>query len=409
LARGLGPDGYGTYAFALSVASLIGIIAEFGVPQVALRESSVALVKENWGLFRGVAQFGVGIVAASSIAMVLLLELALRMTPLNLETERRATLDWALLFVPLAAQAKIASYMLMGLGKVVMGQFTNLVLRPGMFALLLAISSLGWGGFSAQAAMILQVIGAGAALVCAGVLLVKNAPSEAWRTPAQINARAWLAASWPMAMSAGLSVAQGQMSVLLLGALNTSAETGLFRVADSTANICGLAASLLNAATISMFANLWAREEREELQRLVSVSTLAIAVGTLLVTLPIVILGRFLLGPIFGASFVDSYPTLLISCCSNLAFGFFGLGGSLLNMTGYEKRVMRAIAISLTMSLFLSLLLIPWLGSRGAALANLAGVFGWNYLTWRDCGAFLRIDTSLLESLRKWRGRGLSL
>lgn len=409
LARNLGPAGYGVYAFALSAASLIGIVTEFGLPQVALRETSVSLAMRDWGLLRGVAQFGVGSVAVSSILVILLLELVLRTTPLELDEQRRAALEWGLLFVPLASQAKIFSYMLMGLGSIVLGQFANLVLRPGLFALLLAAVTLLHGGLLPQSAMALQVVGAAAAALFTGVFLIRKAPPGVWQTRSQVKTRAWMTAAWPMAISMGLSVAQAQMAVLLLGALSTPAETGLFRVADSTANICGFAVSLLNAVAISLFANLWARKEFDQLQRLVSVTTLLAIGGVLLVTAPVAIFGRFLLGPIFGAPFVESYPTLLIACCSNFSYGVFGLGASLLNMTGRERRVTRAAACSLVVSLILAVLLIPGLGSRGAALANVAGAFSLGLLASKDCGIFLSIDTSLLGAWRLWRGRVLYL
>src|SRR4051812_45457231 len=42
LARGLGTEGYGIYAFGMSVAAVVGIPTEFGLPQLMTREIAVA-------------------------------------------------------------------------------------------------------------------------------------------------------------------------------------------------------------------------------------------------------------------------------------------------------------------------------------------------------------------------------
>ena len=66
-------------------------------------------------------------------------------------------------------------------------------------------------------------------------------------------------------------------------------------------------------------------------------------------------------------------------------------------MTGQEKRVAHAFAASLIVNVVIAAIVIPYLGSRGAALGNLSGGIVWNALLWLDCRRIYGIDTSLLS------------
>jgi len=53
LARALGPEGYGVYAFVFAIVSLLAIPTQLGLPQLVVRETAKAQAAEEWGLMRG--------------------------------------------------------------------------------------------------------------------------------------------------------------------------------------------------------------------------------------------------------------------------------------------------------------------------------------------------------------------
>jgi len=53
LARTLGPEGYGVYAFVFAIVSLLAIPTQLGLPQLVVRETAKAQAAEQWGLMRG--------------------------------------------------------------------------------------------------------------------------------------------------------------------------------------------------------------------------------------------------------------------------------------------------------------------------------------------------------------------
>ena len=83
----------------------------------------------------------------------------------------------------------------------------------------------------------------------------------------------------------------------------------------------------------------------------------------------------------------------------------FGPNAALLNMTHHERRVMRAMAVSLILSLaIIPLGLAAW-GIVGAAVASVVSLLCWNLMLWSDARRFLAIDTCAFRSGRQWRGR----
>ncbi|MBD3756183.1 MAG: oligosaccharide flippase family protein, partial [Gammaproteobacteria bacterium] len=69
LARSLGPDGYGVYAFAFALMSLLMVAAEAGVPTLLMREVAAAEGSGDWGLLRGALQRGVQFVGLVSLTI----------------------------------------------------------------------------------------------------------------------------------------------------------------------------------------------------------------------------------------------------------------------------------------------------------------------------------------------------
>ncbi len=396
LARGVGVEGYGVYSFGMSVAAILGIPTEFGLPQLVTREVSMASVHKNWAHMRGVMIFSTSVVAISALIVALLGELILWATPLVSDPEQRATLQWGLLLVPLAGQTKLCGVAMQGLGRVVLGQLPIYVLRPGFFALSLFFAAYWFAPhLRPSTAMGLQIVGTALALVTATTLLARIVPQSACTATAEYHAKAWLASAFPMALTDCLRVLQSHMVVLLLGLLSNSEQIGLFRVADSTSAMLGFPITMLSAITISVIPRLWAAHETSKLRRLLWATAIAMTVGVAVLTAPVLIAGRELLGLLFGGAFADAYSTLLISCSANFAIAASGACGILLNMTGHEKRVTRAFAFSGTANVLISSACIPFWGASGAAMGNAAAAAVWSLMLWQDARRLTNLDTSI--------------
>ena len=91
---------------------------------------------------------------------------------------------------------------------------------------------------------------------------------------------------------------------------------------------------------------------------------------------------EWLLATLFGHEFGRAYWPLLLLAVGQLVNAWFGPTGMLLNMTGHEREVTRAVTVAAGMNVVLNLLLIPPFGVVGAAIATSASLVFWNIWLW---------------------------
>jgi len=130
------------------------------------------------------------------------------------------------------------------------------------------------------------------------------------------------------------------------------------------------------------FADLWARGEKDRLQRLVTRSAQVVLAFNILVTVAFVLAGRPFFRLVFGLEFDDSYIPLLILLGGQVVSSAAGSVALLLNMTGYERDAATRMAVAATLNIPLNLVLVPTWGIEGAAAATAVSMGAWNVMLW---------------------------
>lgn len=383
LARLLGPAGYGVYAFAFALVSLVSMPGRAGLPPLVVRETARRHQAAEWGTVRGLWRW------ASTLVLILSLTIAAA-GGLGLwlgwaqGAALRATLPWALALVPLLALVAIQSASLRGLRHVLAGILPEQVLRPAIFASLLAVV-LFWPGMtlSPDEAMALMVLSSGVALGLGAWLLYRYRPQELREVAPSYHHRAWFAAAWPMALTQGFHQINRHADVLLLGLLAAVSDVGVYRVAAQGALLVSLGLTALNMVVAPLAARLNAEGERHKLQMLVRRTAQAALAFALPAVALFAVIGKWLLVTLFGSEFAGAYWPLLILALGQLANAGFGATGMLLNMTGFERDVTRVVAIAAGLNVGLNLALIPFLGVIGAAVATSVSLLFWNVWLWQ--------------------------
>lgn len=396
LARGLGPEGYGIYGLAMSIIALLQVPTQFGVPQLATRELAAARARGEWGVLRGFLRWSLGLVVLAALVVGASVLIGLAGWG-NLESDFGRTMLWALLLVPFASLIEVWGGALRGLGHVTFGQVPEMVLRPGLFSCLLLLAVLGiLPALTPAGAMLLHVVAGFIAMLVAGFWLIRYRPREAVAHGPVTRGGLWLQSAFPMALTEGMRMLQGHAAILLLGLLATAAMVGLFKVAVSVAVIVSLPIALINVVLATYLARLFAEGDTRRLQRLCSWGARAMAAGVMILILPLLVRGEWLLASLFGKDFEASLAALLILSAGHFCSACMGPNAALLNMSNHEKRVTRAFFIAAFVNIAVAFGLIPMLGIMGAALANMIGMLVWNLLMLIDARRLLEIDTSIL-------------
>lgn len=401
LARGLGAEGYGVYGIAMATIALLMVPAEFGMPQLLIREVAAAESIGNWGRMRGIVQW------AQRSAWILSMTIALGtvgwilLTDPGFHTALSRTLICGTLMVPAMTLGRQSGAALLGLHHIVKGQLPDAVVRPAVFSLLLLGAHLWVGSLSPMLAMLLGALSATAALLVVRAMFRRLWPAQARTARVESHGRQWWASAIPMALTEGMRGLQGNVATLAMGVLASVAATGVFRVASSISVVVALPVTLCALVGSPTISRLYARGEQRNLQRVVSWLAAGMTAGSILLTLPFVLAGEFLLGRLFGPEFIASNPPLLVLCAGGIIYSALGPAIITLNMTGHERRVTRAFVQSLAVLLVLALPLVHLYGALGAATASAVSLVVGNFVMWRDVRKFVRLDSSVLSLFRR--------
>lgn len=401
LARGLGAAGYGVYGVAMSIISLITIPTEFGLPQLVTREVAAAQARNDSLLIRGVFQWANRTVIFLSLAVATVGLVAWLFFEELFSEGVAVTLIAGLPLVPLVALGNLRGAALRGLQQIVRGQAPEVILRPFILSLLLMLASVFIpSGLSPTVAISIQVIAAAIVLIVAANILRDFLPKITLVAVPATQSKAWLRSAIPMAMTEGMRILHGNVSILMLGALALTPLVGVFRVATSMGMLVNMPIALLNIVSSPIFSRLHVAGDKKRLQRMLSWIAVAMVIGVATLTLPFLILGPQLLIILFGIEFGESNTPLLVLSFGTIIGSTFGAGATLLNMTGHEKRVARAFGLSLLALLLFSPLFIHLWGAVGAALANSLAYILWCFLMWLSARRQLQLDTSIVPVIR---------
>ena len=192
------------------------------------------------------------------------------------------------------------------------------------------------------------------------------------RLPSRDALAALVRRALPFALSGIVANVQTRIGPLMLGYLSTSSEVGLFGAASRFGNVARLAPQAVFAGALPVLSHEHGRDRAsaarvfQTMDRILIVLSASIAAGCALFASPVLRL-------VYGSAFVHAAPALLwvsiglIPLLSNSGRKVF------LYASGGEALVVRWSAVALAAQAGLGVLLIPTLGSTGAAVSVAIG------------------------------------
>ena len=371
LARGLGAEGYGIYAYAFALISVLMVPAELGMPVLLVREVAANVARADWAYVRGICIRGAQIVLGASTAISLIAAFLVWRFGESIPADQRQTLLLALLLLPLSALGKTFASVLQGLQHVVIGQAVEALLRPTLMLLgVLVLFAAAPGMCLPQYAMAVQVVVVAAVLFTSLLLLIRFLPDAARTTKGKHRTREWLTNAIPFTLIGGAGIINNQVDILMLGYFRPPGDVGIYRVAVQGSVLVAFGLQAVTAVVAPQFARLYAQGDLARLQRLITISARVVFIAALPVVLIFVLAGGAIAGMVFGPEFVASHYPLAILSVGQLVNTLFGPVGALLQMVGYENITARMIIITALLNIPLNAFFIHFYGATGAAMAT---------------------------------------
>lgn len=374
LARWMGIEQFGIYAFAWTCALALGILCQMGLGVSATRLVTQYSETGRNQRVRGIVSF--------SALMVLLTGLAVALCGMAIvQTIDAGAYYWpmmlALACVPLLALHEVARGVTRGFGHLMAAYLPAFVVRPSLILACLAL--LYAAAFEVNAPVALAVVWGVLALVT-GVQwgriaswLPTRLPTGAKRAKTVWHSRRWLMIALPVVLVDGQYLMLSYLDVIMLKAWMPADEIAQYYAAARTMAVATFVHFAISAVSAHPLAQLHARADRAGLgaamKRYISWTFWPTLAG-MVMFLP---LGGHVL-TLFGDEFAAGHYLLPVLAVGILLQAATGPLKYLLTMSGQQNMMAVALLGTTVLNIALNLWLIPAMGTMGAAIATSASL-----------------------------------
>jgi O-antigen/teichoic acid export membrane protein len=376
IARFVGVDAYGIYAYVTAWVTILAYISALGFDVALLRFLPAYEAERAWPLFRGVIQYAERRALAVSILVVLagVAVLLARDVP----TPLRDSFLIGLLLVPVLALLWIRSSIVRAFGGVVWAVAPNRLMRDGILVALVALATLalGWR-LDADTVMKLTLVGAVIALFFATLGMRKLRPGFVDGVVPAYDATLWRRAVLPLVIMAAAEALLNRTGVLLLGWFGDTKAAGVYSLAFNMAFVVALPRVAINTLFAPTIAGLYARNEHDMLRKLIATTARWSMVASAFIGAALFVLAE----PLFfwfGPGYEAGIPALRILVIGQMMTAAAGSQLHVMTMTGHEPNAAGLLVSSAIGNLVVSAGLISMFGVNGAAIGTAATLIVWN-------------------------------
>jgi O-antigen/teichoic acid export membrane protein len=380
LARIMGVNDFGTYLFVWSWVQLLVILSVCGMDMGALRYLGTYAAEKKYKSFDTYKIFGLRIIFTSALLISLCGLFVLEILP-DFEPNLYYCFLIGFAVLPFMALIKFYQSILRVWGRVIAGQFSENIIRPGLQIILVILVVAIFQTIGALSAMITLLIST--VIACVYTLIMERKEKHPEDTENQTDLMPkgeWLHYGLTMIFITGSAVVLKQTGVIMLGILDGLEESGLFGAASRISYLTTFALTSVNMIIAPRIAGLYTKNNHAALQTLLNEAAIIIAAFTFVVVFILGMGTEFLMG-LFGEDFTGASTALRILLISQMIGALTGPVGYLMAMTGHHKQAAYIFFGAAILNIILNFILIPIYGVTGAAIASGLAMVFWNILS----------------------------
>ncbi len=401
LARSLGVDAYGQYAYAIAIVFTLAVPLQLGLNIGLLRFLPEYRSSNDDARARGLITYCFMLPVSLTAALILLVAMV------RWQLEGSIGFDIFTVTV-LALPGVVAASLCVHTGRA-LGRFVGVkaIQEIGRPALLIgSVLVVGFAGVSLDAAMAIGLFGVCSVLVTlAQSWAMKRALKDCVHgSKAVYESERWLRTSLPFTLTAGSAILLQHTDILMVGLLGPSSDVGIYAAASRLSNLVLLPLVGINMLAAPAYARLFSLNDPTAMQTLARRLAHAMFWPALSIAFGLIIFGSTLLSG-FGEAFESGY--LVMSVLTGAALLNVGCGsvGYLANMIGEQMRVAGVRVVAILINACLNAVAIPVLGLMGAALSTAIAVFVTNVWLHEVVSRRQGTRTSIISALVEQRAR----
>jgi O-antigen/teichoic acid export membrane protein len=277
-------------------------------------------------------------------------------------------------FLPLAAATTVALAGTRGFGTMVPYVAVLNIGVPGLRPILVLVAIAGGLGSTAIALAYAVPVGVGfiVAVVVLMALLRREERRKAHKPKVAISARALASEFWrfsaPRGLAGTMMIALVWLNILLLGALRSTREAGVYAAASRYVGLGSFALAGLAMAIAPQISSLLAKKEQHRASSLYHAGTSWLMVPSWPAYVTVAVYAPLFMR-VFGRDFASGQTALIILTLGSLSVIATGNNKIVLLMGGGSTLNLVSSGMALALNVGLNLLLIPRYGINGAAIA----------------------------------------
>ena len=379
LARILMVDQYGIYAYSLAWLNMLLLVGTMGLDTALSRYIPQYTSRNEWGLCRGIIKRSYQLVFLASI-ILLIGSCVIILFNRNHLSEKNlfVSLLIGMSALPLWTAIKLTQGVFRSFKKPGFSQFLDGVLLPVLLLSILGMAIILNITISAVTVMAVFVASCLVVLIFGKVWLRTYVyPSMLKIVGVEYKTREWLTFATPMLVIVGTYMIMSNTDVIMIGMMKDPSQAGIYTAAAHMASLVSVSLVFVNMALMPYISEYFFSARRVELQHFIFLSARIAALFAVPVFIILLLYGKYALG-FLGDEFKSGYHVLLILITAHLVNVLSGSVGNIMIMTGKQKQAAYTFAISAALNIILNLILIPYYGIDGAAVATAFSMMLWN-------------------------------
>jgi O-antigen/teichoic acid export membrane protein len=370
IARAIGADSYGIYAYVLALTTLLSYVGTLGFNTVLLRFVPAYSTTGRWSLARGVIGFAFQRSSLITMAIAVFgipIVLSLAGHPRD---ETTISLAIGLATVPLVSLYVLGSATVRALGGVISAIAPERLVRDGLLLVLVLLA----GTFEARPINAVTVLVALMATSAVTLTILAVSLRKLW--PQQLNSATpayaphdWWALAIPVMIMIGIEVLMSRAGLILLGWSGDHHAAGIFALGLNLALFLVLPRIAVGTFFSPNVSRLHAHKNQAALQSLFARATVLSLAGTAVLALPLLVLIKPVLA-FFGEEFLATAPIAQILIAGQIFAAATGPQQNLLTMTGHERAAAIIMVAGAALNILACAIGIAFFGAIGAAIAT---------------------------------------
>ncbi|MBW2973153.1 flippase [Candidatus Woesearchaeota archaeon] len=371
ISRYLGPADYGLISLGQMVLNVGMILSLLGLNEGLVRYSAYYLGRKNVAKIKGVLLAVLKITIPASILVTFLLVFFSKFIAIQIfkNAEFIPILIVFALIIPIHVLLRIIAQFFLALKKPGYNQFIRVIFRNMVnIILVLAVVLIGGNVFQVSLAYLISVV----VSAIFGIVLLecKIFPILRNKIKPFYNYKKLIMFSLPLLFTGVFLKIMGWADTFFIGFFKTAAEVGVYNVAFPVAAAMGMFLAAFGTIFYPIISELLGKKERFEIGHIFEVIMRWIFAVTFPIFLLILLFPKDILKIMFGKAYVAGSTALLILTAAYFINVITGPGVHTLKAFKKVKFIFYLNFGIVILNLVLNILLIPWCGITGAAIAT---------------------------------------